>query len=189
MKAIAFLNQQKLQSELAVALQASQQAQKPAAADDSSKAAAQADSEELVRLRKDNEELLKLRAEVHQLRDEKQVLTKQATVPSPNSQSQAYQNSQIQQLMAENQQLKAQSQVKAAADNMATCINFLRQIDGAKQQWALENQKPANALVTPENLLPYIKAMPTCPAGGVYTLNQVGLHPICSIPGHVLPKQ
>jgi len=188
---IAFLNQQKLQSELALAVQASQQSLKQQAADDSSKGSAQADSEELIRLRKDNEELLKLRAEIHQLRDEKQQLTKQAAVPSQNSQSQAYQASQIQQLMAENQQLKAQSQIKAAADNMATCINNLRQIDGAKQQWALENQKSGNALVTPQNLLPYLqaKAMPTCPAGGAYTLNPVGLPPLCNIPGHVMPKQ
>ena len=72
-----------------------------------------------------------------------------------------------------------------------TCVNNLRQIEAAKQQWALENQKSGNALVTPENLLPYFqnKTMPTCPAGGVYTLNTVGLHPLCNIPGHVLPKQ
>lgn len=188
---IAFLNQQKLQSELAVAVQASQQAQKQTSADDSSKAAAQADNEELVRLRKDNEELLKLRAEIHQLRDEKVQITKQAAAPAQSSQSQAFQASQIQQLMAENQQLKAQSQVTTAANNMAACINNLRQIDGAKQQWALENQKPASALVTPENLLPYFhnKIMPTCPGGGVYTLNPVSLPPLCNIPGHVLPKQ
>ena len=187
--AFSFMNQQKLQNEMALARQEVQQSQKPSVVDDASNAAAQANNEELVRLRKDNEELLKLRAEIHQLRDEKQQLTKQAAAPSQSAQSQAFQNSQIQQLMAENQQLKAQSQVTAAANNMAACINNLRQIDGAKQQWALENQKSANALVTPENLVPYLKAMPTCPAGGVYTLNPVGLHPICNIPGHVLPKQ
>jgi hypothetical protein len=185
----AFMNQQKLQSDLALVRQESQKPQ--AAPDDSSKASAQADAEELVRLRKDNEELLKLRAEVHQLRDEKQQLTKQVNTPAPGAQAQQFQQAQMQQLMAENQQLKAQSQLTATANNMAACINNLRQIDGAKQQWALENQKPASALVTPQNLQPYLpnKAMPTCPAGGVYTLNPVGLPPLCNIPGHVIPKQ
>jgi hypothetical protein len=187
----AFLNQQKMQSDLALARQESQGQKQQAATEESNNASAKADNEELVRLRKENEELLQLRAEVHQLRQEKQQLTKQASAPAPGVQAQQYQQAQLQQLMAENQQLKAQSQITTAANNMSTCINNLRQIDGAKQQWALENQKPASALVTPQNLQPYLqnKAMPTCPAGGVYTLNPVGLPPLCSVPGHVMPKQ
>ena len=44
--------------------------------------------------------------------------------------------------------------------------------------------------ITVQDLVPYFptKSMPVCPAGGVYTLNPVGLAPICSVPGHVLPK-
>ena len=73
---------------------------------------------------------------------------------------------------------------------MNACINNLRQIDGAKQQWALEHQKPASALLTAADITPYLKgnALPVCPAGGVYTLNPVGLAPICNIPGHALPR-
>ena len=70
------------------------------------------------------------------------------------------------------------------------CINNLRLIDGAKQQWALEKQKPSGALLTTGDLAPYLKtnALPTCPAGGVYTINPVGYAPLCSIPGHALGK-
>jgi hypothetical protein len=66
------------------------------------------------------------------------------------------------------------------------CLNNLRLIDGAKAQWALEKQKPAGALLTAADLAPYLKtpAPPTCPAGGVYTLNPVGIAAICNIPGH-----
>ena len=73
---------------------------------------------------------------------------------------------------------------------MNACINNLRQIDGAKQQFALESQKPAGTLVSTEDLAPYFpgKVIPTCPGGGVYTLNHLGLGPTCSISGHVLPK-
>jgi general secretion pathway protein G len=70
------------------------------------------------------------------------------------------------------------------------CINNLRQIDGAKQQWALENSKPANTLVSAVNITPYLpnNTMPICPAGGVYTINAIGTAPTCSMPGHQLPK-
>src|SRR2546428_13741669 len=51
------------------------------------------------------------------------------------------------------------------------CINNLRQIDSAKQQWALENRRTTD--VTPEEreIEPYLgrgstSPMPGCPAGG-----------------------
>jgi len=70
------------------------------------------------------------------------------------------------------------------------CINNLRQIDAAKQQWALENDRPANAVPTAADLLPYFRdgLFPACPVGGVYSLNAVGLPPTCSVPGHSLPQ-
>src|SRR5688500_1271092 len=54
------------------------------------------------------------------------------------------------------------------------CINNLRQIDGAKEQWALEEKKAAGATVgaAEQTLInKYIKgeATPKCPAGGSYT--------------------
>ena len=67
------------------------------------------------------------------------------------------------------------------------CINNLRQIDGAKQQWALEKGKPATAVPTWDDLKPYLGRIPHCPAGGTYTINAVDEPPQCSIPGHVLP--
>jgi hypothetical protein len=69
------------------------------------------------------------------------------------------------------------------------CINNLRQIDGAKQQWALENGKKADAVPTAEDLKPFFKdgALPTCPAGGTYTIGSITNAPTCSVPGHKMP--
>ena len=70
------------------------------------------------------------------------------------------------------------------------CINNLRMIDAAKNEWALENSKTNGSPVTQADLLPYFKAdkFPVCPAGGAYTIGAVGEPPKCSIPGHVLPE-
>ncbi len=74
-------------------------------------------------------------------------------------------------------------------DKANVCINNLRQIDGAKQQWALENKKSPTAFVSPADIMPYLRGvMPTCPAGGVYTIGLVNASPVCSVPGHALPK-
>ncbi len=69
------------------------------------------------------------------------------------------------------------------------CIRNLRQIDVAKQQWALEMQKPVTATPAEEDLTRYLPGKLQCPAGGVYTLNAVGERPTCSIPNHRLPDQ
>jgi hypothetical protein len=66
------------------------------------------------------------------------------------------------------------------------CINNLRQLDAAKNQWALENAKPASAVPTKSDLLPYLRSWPACPQGGSYTLNPVDQTPACSIPNHQL---
>jgi hypothetical protein len=74
------------------------------------------------------------------------------------------------------------------------CINNLRQIDAAINEWALENGKSNGALPTMADIKGYIKLtatgeVPSCPAGGIYTLHPVGSNPqvSCSIPGHALP--
>jgi prepilin-type N-terminal cleavage/methylation domain-containing protein len=62
------------------------------------------------------------------------------------------------------------------------CINNLRQIDGAKAQWALENKKTDGDTATSGDLSPYLKGnlMPTCPAGGAdYVINQNSTPPTC----------
>jgi len=69
------------------------------------------------------------------------------------------------------------------------CINNLRVIDGAKQQWALENSKPADAVPTAADLDRYIPggyAHLHCARGGEYVIGQVNAAPTCSIPGHSL---
>ena len=70
---------------------------------------------------------------------------------------------------------------------MNACINNLRQLDGAKQQWALDNKKTDTATPTMQDLEQYLKAKLDCPAGGVYTLNAVSERPTCSVPNHRLP--
>jgi len=72
------------------------------------------------------------------------------------------------------------------------CINNLRLFDAAKQQWSLEKNKKSTDTPEASDLQPYLGRgpngeMPTCPAGGVYTIGTVGEKPTCSIPGHVLP--
>lgn len=72
------------------------------------------------------------------------------------------------------------------------CINNLRLIDVAKQQWALENKKQSTDTPTMQDLQPYLGhgpngEFPTCPTGGTYKIGTVGEKPTCSIPGHVLP--
>jgi prepilin-type N-terminal cleavage/methylation domain-containing protein len=72
------------------------------------------------------------------------------------------------------------------------CINNLRQIDGAKEQWALENKKTQTdspdmaALVGATS---YIKVTPTCPGNGSYTPNIMSSKPTCSATAgdHTLP--
>jgi len=92
--------------------------------------------------------------------------------------------------------------VRARATSQANaCINNMRQIDAAVNEFALEQGKktgdPAPSLTT--DLTPYIKlnannAIPSCPAGGSYTVGTVGASPqvTCNLgntvdPAHQLP--
>ena len=79
---------------------------------------------------------------------------------------------------------------------MNACINNLRQIDGATQQWALENAQSGGATVIFANIQPYLKNAVTCPAAGAsatfgtsYTLTTVTNKPTCLIvpATHLLP--
>jgi competence protein ComGC len=75
-----------------------------------------------------------------------------------------------------------------ATSQQNACINNLRMIDAAKQQWALEKNKKSTDTPTMDDLTPYLlgKAL-KCPKDGEYTIGSVGEKPTCSIPGHVLP--
>ena len=78
--------------------------------------------------------------------------------------------------------------VKArAVSQKNACINNLRQIDAAKNEWALEKGKKDGDVPTQEDLMPYLRKWPVCPQGGTYTINAIGRPPECSIPGHTLP--
>jgi len=73
------------------------------------------------------------------------------------------------------------------------CINNLRQIDGAIQQWALENKKaPADAVVATD-IQPFLGrgnsgSLPSCPSAsaatnfaGSYTIVDVQTKPVCAV--------
>jgi hypothetical protein len=85
------------------------------------------------------------------------------------------------------------------------CINSLRQIDAAKNEWALEHSAKSNDVVTINDIRPYIERernnpfikldakgnLPKCPSSGIYTIGKVGEPPTCSLgttvnPPHVL---
>ena len=85
---------------------------------------------------------------------------------------------------------------------MNACINNLRQIDGAKQQWALETKQAGNATPVDTDIAPYLgrNASTTnviCPASGTggtfagsYDILAVNVAPACKttgVTGHVLP--
>ncbi len=161
---------------------------------------AAAQSAELSKLRADNLDLPRLRNEVTlmqatnvQLRAANQKLTQQLQDILSTAQDQ---QAQLEKLAVENQQARAAVKQADAAIQQADaeaarnqCINNLRQIDAAKDEWALENNKPAGAVPTAQDLLPYLpnNNFPACPSGGTYTIGAVGVPPTCSIPGHALP--
>ena len=67
------------------------------------------------------------------------------------------------------------------------CIRNLHEIDGAKEEWALETKKSAGSAVDEAAVNSYIKGgAPSCPGGGTYTYGNVDTNPTCSIPGHSL---
>jgi hypothetical protein len=197
-------NQKKEAELVTLRADSSQLQQLQAELEEAKKVQTQQAGDEVERLRKDHEELLRLRNEVRQLRGERQQLAGQVQTAQAQAQSaQARAEAQAQALrtaqaapaaLTAEQQAAFRARYGLAATpeqaNVNVCINNLRQIDGAKQQWALDKGKPAGALLTAADLAPYMQSntVPTCPAGGVYTLNQVGLSPLCSAPGHVLPK-
>ncbi len=147
---------------------------------------------EITQLRKDKEDLLRLRNEVTRLRNEQQQLTKQtqsaqaalagaqAEAQRVQEQAQASANAQAQVLA------NAQSQQLEKIIIINTCVNNLRRIDAAKHQWALEQNKTAEAAPTAQDITAYLKGeFPICPAAGNYTINTVNTNSTCSVAGHV----
>ncbi len=86
-------------------------------------------------------------------------------------------------------QLAAAGVDDASARN--ACINNLRLIDAAKQQWALEKGLSATNVSTWDDIRPYMRPKgdgsdPSCPSGGSYTIGAVGDPPTCTVTGHAL---
>ena len=85
--------------------------------------------------------------------------------------------------------------VRARTQSMKNaCINNLRQIDGAVQQWALENKAAPDATVGYSSISAYLKNSVICPAGGTafsdsYVINGVTNKPTCKKDSvnHILP--
>ena len=69
-----------------------------------------------------------------------------------------------------------------------TCIYNLRNIDSAKQMWAVEYKKLDEDIPTEADVKEYLKdgQFPVCPNGGKCTLGSVTNNPTCSIPNHRL---
>jgi len=140
---------------------------------------------EIVSLRKQNE-LLTTKVSALQKNLEHMQSESQQTVQSLNSARDALslQQQHLQQLQEAQQQATMQA-------NASACINNLRMIDQAKQQWALDKNKEATDVPTAQDLAAYFTAgsLPACPDGGIYIINAVSTLPTCSIPGHVLTQQ
>ena len=70
------------------------------------------------------------------------------------------------------------------------CINNLKQIDGAKETWALQANKTTGDAADSTEVNSLIKGgAPKCPGGGSYSYNAVGSNPVCSksAAGHTIP--
>jgi hypothetical protein len=149
---------------------------------------------EITRLRADNVDLPRLRSQIQQLTTDNSKLLQQLNTAR---ESLGQRQEQLDEMQAENeqaaeaQQAQADAVAQTEAQERAACIANLRLIYAAKQAWALDKNKTDSDTPTEQDLLPYLKGgvFPTCPSGGVYTINAVGQLPTCSIPGHVLPPQ
>lgn len=174
--------------------------------------AASTDPKEVERLRaqvREAAEFKKEAEEVHRLRGEVTVLRKdKATFEQAQAENAQLRVAaqQAQRLQAENSALRGQFQSLAQAqlagqpaagatalvqpgEARNVCIANLKQVDGAIQQWALENRKVANSSVDLQGFLPYLKGsmLPLCPSGGAYRPGRtVSAVPTCTIPGHAL---
>ncbi|MBI3721044.1 MAG: prepilin-type N-terminal cleavage/methylation domain-containing protein [Fimbriimonas ginsengisoli] len=62
------------------------------------------------------------------------------------------------------------------------CVENLREIEEAKECWAMQNNIPNGGVAVVGDLVPvYIKStFPSCPSGGVYTIQPVGTSPTCT---------
>ena len=80
-----------------------------------------------------------------------------------------------------------------AGDSLSACINGLREVDGMKEQWAMETKQTNGTPVDPVQLERYFRTdgyrrqMPHCPSGGTYTYGNIGQRPVCSLATNTPP--
>lgn len=69
------------------------------------------------------------------------------------------------------------------------CINNLRMIDSAKEQWALADRHGEGDQAVVNQVNEYLRGnhTPVCPANGKYTYHPIGRNPTCDCPGHKMP--
>jgi hypothetical protein len=213
-------NQQK-DAELATVRESVQQGEQARQALEQLETTSAAQSNQLAELQNQQGDLLRLRGEVRRLREENQQLIKQvqtgqaeaqrmqmqmqtAQAAAQRAQAQTSQlaGTDAQGTTAADRQAEYNSRINAAVaangglgtpqgQATAACINNLRQIDGAKQQWALEYKKSATDTPTWDDLMPYLGRTAQalrCPDGGMYSINVLTEVPTCSTPGHALPR-
>ena len=64
------------------------------------------------------------------------------------------------------------------------CINNMRQIHWAKQDWGLNNNMAGSDTPSSDQVGEYIRfGFPNCPAGGTYSINTIDAPPSCSVHG------
>ena len=75
----------------------------------------------------------------------------------------------------------------------ATCINNLRQIDAATQEWAVAQRAAPSDVPNYSDIVPYMKNVVVCPSGGTTMSDSYTLSPVTNVPSckkvvdHVLP--
>jgi len=76
---------------------------------------------------------------------------------------------------------------------MRACQENLTKIDGAKEQWALENNKTTTDTPVWTDLIntsnaekSYLKKSPVCPSNGTYAIGAVSNDPTCTVSGHAI---
>ena len=62
------------------------------------------------------------------------------------------------------------------------CVANLKQIDSAKQQWAMDQKCGSTASPGTGDLSPtYVRSYPNCPESGTYSIGDIDTLPTCSI--------
>lgn len=138
-------------------------------------------SGELGKLRLDNQ---KLRAEVESLqRRLAQIQAESAKLGPPQDESRSSQEEAGRKMLANWTNAQDESRLREQ------CRGNLRQLAGAKMQWAIDKRKGVNDTPLPRDLFGpalYLKREPVCPAGGRYSIHAIGRNPACSRAGHSL---